>query len=372
MGLFKKSAAQREAEEAEQKRLEEEEYQRKVKEKQEEQARIAEATRKQMEAAKAKRESQAPKKAIAEGATASTKVHRSGGLGTGEAATINEQVRLKMEEARKRKEAEAKRKDEERRKREEEMRARGEEVNDLPTAGAMKWGIAASKLGSASLKMKALQEEQAMKGVWKRPDQGDADDGDVPQQPQAKAADPTENGIGRPLPKPTKTISIADKNAARSAAALAGGLFLTYDEKVTLDERVNKMHKKLADVEAKLKKAEQVKEGGGGGGVASAVASRVRRMSLTRGSSAPKPSEGASSSGMSSGEVDEAARNFSQAFGGGGDDLLANATDHMDGGSAATAGEPAKPKGGRRRSITQRMGDAIGLTKASQPTELEA
>ena len=237
MGLFKKSAAQREAEEAEQKRLEEEEYQRKVKEKQEEQARIAEATRKQMEAAKAKRESQAPKKAIAEGATASTKVHRSGGLGTGEAATINEQVRLKMEEARKRKEAEAKRKDEERRKREEEMRARGEEVNDLPTAGAMKWGIAASKLGSASLKMKALQEEQAMKGVWKRPDQGDADDGDVPQQPQAKAADPTENGIGRPLPKPTKTISIADKNAARSAAALAGGLFLTYDEKVTLDER---------------------------------------------------------------------------------------------------------------------------------------
>ena len=69
-------------------------------------------------------------------------------------------------------------------------------------------------------------------------------------------------------PKPTKTVNIADKVAARSAATTAGGIFLSWEENKQREERITSLQKKIASLQEIVNK----KQG-------AAPVGRVRRMS---------------------------------------------------------------------------------------------
>ena len=135
---------------------------------------------------------------------------------------------------------------------------------------------------------------------------------------------------------------------------------------------VNKMHKKVAELEKKNAKLEQQLSGGGGrrgsatlsaatasaaasgaaaaGGMAAAVRDRVRRMSVTK---RPTPAAPSTTPGEAGDDLAAAAAAFAKQYG-----------NSAESGGAQEAAKPAPVKG-RRRSILQRVGDAIGGTGPS-------
>ena len=252
MGLFGKSKAQLEAEEAEAKRLHDEEVARKVAAQEAEKKRVIEETKKAMEAKKQERMSRAAGDGEADERKSRVdeqnkknplgKSHVSrAGVDKGESDDINAQIRLKMQKMKEKDEQKRKEAEEKKEKAKQAAIARGE-TPDEPTVGAVKWGQlamrrmsggAAQMGGGLMARLKALKEAEEAE---RRANSGE----DEEQKP-----DPLTLGINRPLPEPGHTVTLAEKTAARSAASAACGLFLTYEEKVNLDERVNRLNRKI-------------------------------------------------------------------------------------------------------------------------------
>jgi hypothetical protein len=386
MGMFGKSKAQIEAEEAEAKAKAEEEARKKKEAKAEEARRLAEETRKQMEAKKASAKS-AEDGSFTDSSSPGkkgpkSKVSRAGATNSNDAAALNAQIAEKMAKIKEKEAAKKQAEQEAKEKARQEAIERGEVV---PTAGAMKWGSVQAKLGTAALKMKQLQaESRAQQALALKAASGTDEDAVEAQrilaaQQAAKGGgeeevDPLKAGIGKPLQKPTKAISIAEKNAARSAAALAGGIFLTYDEKIHLDEKVNKLNKKIKDLEDKVAKLKEGDKSGGGGG----MMGKVRRMSigaaaaLGGGGSSKKETSKMSKEDQ---EIAATAAAFAANFAAqaAGNDPLAAAQAH-DGPVVPVAAEaPAKPKGkARRLSAIMFGGSALPGKKGGGDAALQA
>lgn len=146
------------------------------------------------------------------------------------------------------------------------------------------------------------------------------------------------------MAKPTKTISAMEKQSARSAAAAAGGLFLSYDEKMHLDERVNRLNRKVRDLEKKIEEMQKRLDAEGKGG----VMSKVRRMSNLAGA-AMKSLTTKDADTMSPEEMEryETAAAFAAQF-------CATSSEGDDGENAAARTEQLadKPKKGKMRRLS--------------------
>lgn len=157
----RESKAQIAEKEAERKRIEEEQQKRAAEEKAAEQRRVIEETRKKMEEKKAQKKAaeETGEEPKSKSPMAKSKISRVGGISAGESADINAQIaakmaRIKGREAQKKKEAE-----EAKERARQEAIARGE-TPEMPTVGQLKWGTVQSKLGSAALRLKAMDAER--------------------------------------------------------------------------------------------------------------------------------------------------------------------------------------------------------------------
>lgn len=315
MGMFdRKSQYKKEDEEAEKEEARKEEL---IKKAADDKSRQAEETRKQMEALKEKQAARRSTAGEGDAGAPKSRVNRAGGASSMEVDEINQAIQRKAEEKKKKQEAEKKRKEEEQAKLKEEALARGEEWVE---AKESKWGtVVKGNLGGAALRLKQIQEKNdAAKAAALGLDPNQVKGGGTAAEAARAAA-------------PTRTVTIAEKLAARNAAVQACGVFLTYEENKQREEQMAKLRAKIAELEKKSSSTS----------VASAVASKVRRMSLT--SKKPEPSSAAGLDGLHP-------------------DLLGG------GGGSTAEPEDAKPKPQRRRSILQRVMGQPGM--AVQSTSL--
>jgi len=133
-----------------------------------------------------------------------------------------------------------------------------------------------------------------------------------------------------------------EKQSARSAAAAAGGLFLSYDEKMHLDERVNRLNRKVRDLEKTIEEMQKRLDAEGKGG----VMNKVRRMSNLAGA-AMKSLTTRDADTMSPEEMERYATDFAQQF-------CATSSEGDDGENAAARTEQLaeKPKKGKMRRLS--------------------
>ena len=176
-----------------------------------------------------------------------SKINRAGGASSSEVAELNAQVAKKKEEMEQR-EIEKKRKAEEelQRKKAAALEADDEDVEGAP--GAAPNPRASGYKGSAAERLAAMQKEK--------------DDA----MNEAYGADqPMPSRVG---PKPTRQATLAEKNAARSAAFAANGVFFSYEDNLQREQRLDALTKKVAELEKKKRDLE--------GGT---IRSKMRRMS---------------------------------------------------------------------------------------------
>jgi len=315
----RKSTVHKEGQEAQKAAEEEERKEELIKKAEEEKKRQAEETRKQMDALKEKKEAAARKSQLegGEAATNKSRVNRACGASSLEVNEINAAIARKQEEKKIKAEEEKKRKEEEQKRLKEEAIARGEEWVE---AKESKWGsVVKGNLGGAALRLRQIQEKSdaaraAALGLEVNPNE--VKGGGTAAEAARAAA-------------PTRSATIAEKLAARNAAVQACGVFLTWEENKQREDQLAKLKAKIAELEKKTNSTS----------VASAVASKVRRMSITT----KKPAT-AAPSGLDALHPD--------LLGGGG-----------GGAAPEEGGEKQKPQ--RRRSILQRV---MGVPAATVPS----
>ena len=176
-----------------------------------------------------------------------SKINRHGGASSTEVAELNAQIAKKKEEAKQR-EIEKKRKAEEelQRKKAAALEADDDDVDDA--AGAAPILRASGYKGSAAERLAAMQREK-----------------DAAMDEAYGTAQPRQSTVGG---KPTRQATVAEKNAARSAAFAANGVFLSFEDNLQREQRLDTLTKKVADLEKKRRELE--------GGT---IRSKMRRMS---------------------------------------------------------------------------------------------